>query len=81
MRHGDIIRTVYPAIDSRTSAFKFGLHPRASKIFKDGKRKMELEEKCVEELFRRKKNYGGCLKPTTFEVPKPSTKSKPVVNI
>ena len=46
-----------------------------------GRERWNWKKKCVEELFRRKKNYGGCLKPTTFEVPKPSTKSKPVVNI
>ena len=78
LRPGDFIRTIYPAINSRISAFKFGLHPRAGKIFKYGKRKRELEEQCVEEWSRKKKKYGGYLKPTTFEVPKPSSKSKPV---
>ena len=74
LRPGDFIRTIYPAINSRISAFKFGLHPRAGKIFKYGKRKRELEEQCVEEWSRKKKEYGGYLKPTTFEVPKPSSK-------
>ena len=39
-----------------------------------------MEEESVEEWSRKKKKYTGYLKPTTFEVTKPNSKSIPVIS-
>ena len=39
-----------------------------------------MEEESVEESSRKKKQYTGYLKPTTFEVTKPNSKSIPVIS-
>ena len=56
MRPGDYIRTVFEGISSRIAAFKFALHPRASKICKHGKKKRELEEKVLRSGLAKRRN-------------------------
>ena len=43
VRAGHFICTMYDNIHDRISAFNFGFHPLAPKIFKSRKRKLEIQ--------------------------------------
>ena len=66
------IRTMYSNIYDRISAFKFGFHPLASRIFKAKKRKLEVpnEEDCKEKWSRRSKIHRSYTTPDIDNVDK-----------
>ena len=64
IRPGDFIKTLYPNIATRLSAFRFAFHPRARKVFTQHKRpRKSSEEYCSEELSRKSKKHCGYLQP------------------
>ena len=68
---GDFIRTTYDNIHDRISAFNFGFHPLAPKIFKSRKRKLEIQnEDSKEKWFRRSKCQKSYINPNLCRVDK-----------
>ena len=72
VRAGDFIRTMYDNIHDRISAFNFGFHPLAPKIFKSRKRKLEIqnEEDSKEKWCRRSKCQKSYINPNLCRVDK-----------
>ena len=63
IRPRDFIKTLYPNITTRLSAFSFAFHPRARKVFTQHKRpRKSSEEYCNEEWSRKSKKHCGYLK-------------------
>ena len=68
LRPGDLIKILYPSIESRISAFNFAFHPRANKVFKNLKRPRDVsKEHCSEEWSRKNKRHCGYLNSKQFK--------------
>ena len=72
VRAGDFIRTMYDNINDRISAFNFGFHPLAPKIFKSRKRKLEIENEqdSKEKWCRRSKCQKSYINPNLCKLDK-----------
>ena len=72
VRAGDFIRTMYDSINDRISAFNFGFHPLAPKIFKSRKRKLEIENEqdSKEKWCRRSKCQKSFINPNLCKLDK-----------
>ena len=72
VRAGNFIRTMYDNIHDRISAFNFGFHPLAPKIFKSRKRKLEIqnEEDSKEKWCLRSKCQKSYINPDLCRVDK-----------
>ena len=68
LRPGDLIKILYPSIESRISAFNFAFHLIATKVFKNLKRPRDVsEEHCSEEWSRKNKRHCGYLNSKQFK--------------
>ena len=72
LKAADCIRSIYINIDDRMAAFKFSFSRLAGKVFKQKKRKcqVENEEECKEEWSKRKKNKFSYIQPSKSRIDK-----------
>ena len=73
LKAADFIRSIYINIDDRIAAFKFSFSRLAGKVFKQKKRKCQVEEneeECKEEWSKRKKNKLSYIQPSKSRIDK-----------